>query len=238
MFYAGTNYVELDDYSEAKKYLMESLVIFRQMDKSGIAWQGSAYLFLAHNARYHNKWKEAETYYEKATVLFEKILFNKNEKNEFSRKSMDMAFIGTCKAYKWLQQCFYINKNQKKAIEVYRKVKALKKAKNSLSLIADIYPGIISNYMDLKKYEEALFILDEGLGLYGKMQKSSEDQDQFATLWWLKANIFHLSGQCERAVLAGEKAYAEFAKNHDDNSRFLTKISSCIKDWKSLETKK
>ena len=37
----------------------------------------------------------------------------------------------------------------------------------------------------------------------------------------------------EKAVQAGEKAYAEFAKNHAENSHYLKKISSCLKNWKS-----
>jgi tetratricopeptide (TPR) repeat protein len=229
MFYTGINYMELDNYSEAKKYLMDALAIFRKLDKSGIAWQGSAYLFLAHNARYHNKWKEAETYYEKATVLFEKILFNKNVKNKFSKKSMDMAFIGICKAYKWLQFCFYKNSHQQKAILIYAKIKKLDD-KSITNFIVDIYPGIISNYMDLKKYKQAHVLIEEALRLYESFELNKENLDNIATLWWLKANVYNLSGNTPRAIIAGKKACTilnKISKNNIRNKRIL----KILKTW-------
>jgi len=232
----GINYVEKDDYANAKYYLLRALEKNKISEEKSLSWRGLTYLYLARNARYHNKWKEAENYYEKAASSLEKSLASIKNKAKLSQTEKD-TFMTLCIVYKWLQRCFCLNQTQSKALTIYEKVKLLKINYSSSTLVLDIYPGLISNFMDLKKYKDSIKLADGAIDLYSSMKLSPKEQDQVATLWWLKANIFHLTGKPEKAVQTGQKAYAEFAKNHTKNSRYLRKISSCLKEWESLKAK-
>ena len=232
----GIRYVEKDDYANAKDYLLRALEKSKIAGKKSFFWYGQTYLFLARNARYHNKWKESETYYEEAAGFLEKSLANIQNKTKLTQTEKK-SFMALCIVYKWLQRCFCLNQTQSKALTIYEKVKLLKINYPSSTLVPDIYPGLISNFMDLKKYKASIKLADEAIDLYSSMELSSKEQDQVATLWWLKANIFHLTGSPQKAVQTGQKAYAEFAKNHTKKSRYLRKISSCLKDWESLKAK-
>lgn len=232
--------MNLNNDKEAEKYFLKSLTPFNNINGNNLFWQGTAYLYLAHSAQYHKKWKEAEKYYEQTAELLEKYLgFYQNDGSGELHDQIESAFTTLCLSYKWLQRCFCVNQTQSKALVIYEKIKRLKTDYPNSTLVADIYPGLVSNFMDLEKYEDSLKLANEAIDLYSSMKLSPEEQDQVATLWWLKANIFHLTGKLEKAIQAGKKAYTEFAKNHSENSRYLKKISSCLKDWEaSSKTKK
>ena len=232
MFYTGINYMELDNYSEAKKYLMEALVIFRKLDKSGIAWQGSAYLFLAHNARYHNKWKEAETYYEKATVLFEKILFNKNVKNKFSKKSMDMAFIGICKAYKWLPQCYFHTRTLEKIDILYPKLVKLQKIETKSILLLDIFSSWAPFYIELDDYAKALVLVDKGLKTLKSLPPSNYNKKKKGFLLWSKAKALHLTGKSQTAYKNGLIAFSILKNYYSNNPQTLAMLENMLESMK------
>jgi len=100
----GINYMELDEYKKAKGYMFKALAKFNIIEKERFSEEGITYLYLARNARYHSKWKEAEKYYEKSAELIENSLqslksygFNKIK----LAKAEENAFVALCIAYKW-----------------------------------------------------------------------------------------------------------------------------------------
>jgi tetratricopeptide (TPR) repeat protein len=231
----GTNYMELDEYKKAKGYMFKALIKFNIIEKERDLEEGITYLYLARNARYHNKWKEAEINYVKSAKLLEKYLALR-ENTELNKSSLKQtegtAFMALCIVYKWLQKCFHKNKAQIKAIEIYLKIaKWEKQYKNSI-YIADIYPSLIANYIDLKKYKQALLITKEGMLNLEPLPVSSQRQSLMATFCYLDAKIMFLSGDKEKAIKKCKNALTLFKKINPRSNR-VKLISKKLEEWKT-----
>lgn len=235
--------MNLNNYKEAEKYFLKSLVIFNNIDENKLFWQGTVYLYLARNARYHKNWKTAEEYYEKSADLLEKCLASLNGKP--NKQTEEGAFEGLCLAYKWLQTCFYYNKVVDKSLATYCKFKSLTKdckfdkmAEHNLICVVDVYPPLVANYIDLKKYKQASQLITEGKTIVEFLPSSSQRQQLMATFCYLEAKVLFFSGDKSKAIEKCKKALAFFKKT-SPNSSITTIISKNLNKWeKSIESSK
>ena len=226
----GINYSNMEKYENAKEHLLRALGKFQYNSKNYLYWRGITSFHIARNARYHNKWKEAENYYEKAVRLLEKYLASlKNNKHNLEQIEKN-AFLGICLAYKWLQTCYHCNNVPNKSLQTYYKIKKIWKT-NSIDLI-QIYPSLIANYIDLKKYKQALLIIQEGILYLKSLPVSLEKQSLIATFCYLDAKIMFLSGDKEKAIKKCKNALALFKKINSSSSK-VKLISKRLEEWKN-----
>lgn len=235
--------MNLNNYKKAEKYFLKSLEPFNNINENKLFWEGTVYLYLARNARYHKKWQEAEKYYEKSVDLLEKCLASLRDKP--NKQTEESAFEGLCLAYKWLQTCFYYNKVLDKSLTVYCKFKSLTKdckfdkmPEHNLICVVDVYPPLVANYIDLKEYKQASQLIAEGKAIVEFLPSSSQCQQLLATFCYLEAKVLFFSGDKSKAIEKCKKVLAFFKKASPD-SDITTIISQNLKKWeKSIESSK
>jgi tetratricopeptide (TPR) repeat protein len=228
----GMNYVEENDYKRANKCLLQALEKNKDTKEKSFYWCGLTYLYLARNARYHNKWKEAEKYYEKAAEILEKSLIEQEYKTELAQSEKE-NFVALCIVYKWLQVCFIRNDNVYKVLPLYPKIQKLKQTNKNSIYFVDIYPILVGSYTELEKYKQASELITEGLKMYNSLPKTQKVKSSIASLWWSKAKILHLTGKSKQAFKIGSKAYAVLKKTYSDDPEAIALITKMLEDMRT-----
>ncbi|MCP3967474.1 MAG: tetratricopeptide repeat protein [Lentisphaerae bacterium] len=227
----GATYIKQDDYQNAKKYLLEAISTFQKIDEDISFWLGTTYLLLARNARFHKKWPEAETYYWKASKLFEKHLTQSTDELPNDRKTQT-AITGLSVTFKWLAVCLLYNENLTKIDSLYSKLPWFKKICHSPKLLADIYKPWIGIYINLGKYKRASNLIEKALRIYKKLPQNNQTKNSTAFLLWSKAKILHLTGKSKEAYKLGLQASKILNISNSNNPKNLSKIKSILKSMK------
>ena len=228
----GMRYVEKDDYANAKEYLLRALEKSNISEKKSFSWYGHTYLYLARNARYHNKWQEAEKYYEKAADSLEKSMAGIKNKAKLSQTEKD-SFMALCIVYKWIQVCFIRNDTTLKVLQLYPKIQRLKKINKNSVHFANIFPILVGSYTELEKYDQASKLITEGLDMYKCLPKTIETQNSVASLWWSEAKILHLTGKSKKAFEIGSKAYAVLKKKYSNDPETIALITKMLENMRT-----
>jgi hypothetical protein len=111
-------------------------------------------------------------------------------------------------------------------------------AEHNLICVVDVYPPLVANYIDLKKYKQASQLITEGKTIVEFLPSSSQRQQLMATFCYLEAKVLFFSGDKSKAIEKCKKALAFFKKT-SPNSSITTIISKNLNKWeKSIESSK
>jgi tetratricopeptide (TPR) repeat protein len=224
----GTNYIDLKDYSNAKKSFSRALKCFQKIKEDALYWQGVTYLLLARNARWDSRWKEAEEKYERAVALLEEYLISDKQK-----ANLDGAYCCICMAFKWLPKCYLQNKKLERIDILYPKLGMLQKIKNRSIDLGNVYSSWAAFYVMLDKYDKAIYLSDCGLKIFRSLPQDEYIKKQTGNLLWSKAKALHLSGKSRKAFQVGTQAYNNLEKYYSNSPHIIKKLQNMLGDMKN-----